>query len=86
MATPGASSAIYNQATQMGQQLFYSPSVFSYFSPQYRTEKSAVCSGVPDLHHTQTVANRADIVNTILYGTLDKSTIINLAPFHPAGG
>ena len=36
-ATLGTSSAIYNQATQTGQQLFYSPSVFSYFSPQYRT-------------------------------------------------
>jgi uncharacterized protein (DUF1800 family) len=78
--TLGAQSTIYNQATTLGQQLFYSPSVFSYFSPQYRTDK-----GLPapefQLDSTQTAASRADIVNTILNGALDKGTAVNLAPF-----
>jgi uncharacterized protein (DUF1800 family) len=78
--TVGASSAIYNQATQMGQQLFYSPSVFSYFSPQYVTEKGLLGPEF-EIYSTQTAANRADIVNTVLYGTLDKSTTVNLTPF-----
>jgi uncharacterized protein (DUF1800 family) len=83
--TLGASSAIYNQATEMGQQLFYSPSVFSYFSPQYRTEKGLLGPEF-QLYTTQTAADRADIVHSILYGTLDKSTTVNLTPFVQQAG
>jgi uncharacterized protein (DUF1800 family) len=76
----GASSAVYNQANQMGQQLFFSPTVFSYFSPQYVTSK-----GFPgpefEIYTTQTAATRADILYTILYGALDKSTTVDLSPF-----
>ena len=83
-ATLGPSSAIYNNATNLGQELFYPASVFSYFSPLYRLE-----SGVPapefQIYSTQTATNRADIVNTILYGSLDKSTTVNLTPFLPGG-
>ncbi len=85
MRTLGASSAIYNQATEMGQQLFYSPSVFSYFSPQYRTEKGLLGPEF-QLYTTQTAADRADIVHSILYGTLDKSTTVNLTPFVQQAG
>jgi uncharacterized protein (DUF1800 family) len=69
-ATLGPSSAIYNNATNLGQELFYPASVFSYFSPLYRLE-----SGVPapefQIYSTQTATNRADIVN--------------LTPFLPGG-
>jgi uncharacterized protein (DUF1800 family) len=83
--TLGASSAIYNQATEMGQQLFYSPSVFSYFSPLYRTEKGLLGPEF-QLYTTQTAADRADIVHATLYGTLDKSTTVNLTPFVQQAG
>ena len=33
------------------------------------------------IYSTQTAADRADIVNSALYGTLDKGTTVNLAPF-----
>ncbi len=33
------------------------------------------------IYSTQTVADRADIVNAALYGKLDASTTVNLAPF-----
>jgi len=79
-ATLGTKSAIYNDATEMGEDLFYAPSVFSYFSPQYRTEKGLLGPEF-QIYSTQTVADRADIVNSILYGKLDGSTTVNLAPF-----
>lgn len=83
-ATLGPSSTIYNNATNLGQQLFYPATVFSYFSPLYTLE-----SGEPapefQIYTAQTATNRADIVNTILYGTLDKSTTVNLTPFLPSG-
>jgi uncharacterized protein (DUF1800 family) len=84
-ATLGPSSGIYNQASQMGEQLFYSPSVFSYFSPQYRTENGLLGPEF-QIDTTQTAADRADIVNTILNGLLDKSTTVNLAPFIQQAG
>jgi uncharacterized protein (DUF1800 family) len=78
--TLGSNSAIYNDANLMGQNLFKAPSVFSYFSPQYRTEHGLLGPEF-QIYTTATVADRADIVNSILYGHLDKSTTVNLAPF-----
>ncbi len=79
-ATLGANSAIYNRAAEMGENLFHSPSVFSYFSPQYRTAQGLFAPEF-QIYSTQTAADRADIVNAILYGTLDKSTTFDLTPF-----
>jgi uncharacterized protein (DUF1800 family) len=79
-ATLGTDSAIYNDASLMGQNLFRAPSVFSYFSPQYRTEHGLLGPEF-QIYTTATVAERADIVNSILYGHLDKSTTVNLTTF-----
>ncbi len=79
-ATLGTSSTVYNNATSLGQDLFYPPTVFSYFSPLYTLE-----SGEPapefQIYSGQTALNRANTVNAILYGTLDKSTTVDLTPF-----
>ena len=79
-ATLGSNSAIYNDARLMGQNLFRAPSVFSYFSPQYRTERGLLGPEF-QIYTTATAAERADIVNSILYGHLDKSTTADLSPF-----
>jgi uncharacterized protein (DUF1800 family) len=83
-ATLGPSSAIYNNATNLGEQLFYPASVFSYFSPLFTLEGSEPAPEF-QIYSTQTAANRADVVNTILYGSLDKSTTVSLTPFLPNG-
>ncbi|HTA42291.1 MAG TPA: DUF1800 domain-containing protein [Bryobacteraceae bacterium] len=83
--TVGAQSAIFNQATELGQQLFYPPSVFSYFSPQYRTGKGLLGPEF-QIYSTQTAADRADIAHQILYGSLDKSTTVDLTPFVQQAG
>lgn len=84
-ATLGASSAPYNDATLMGQQLFYPPTVFSYFSPLFALENG---QRAPEfqIYTTQTAAERADIVNAAIYGTLDKSTKVDLTPFEQYPG
>ena len=84
-AALGSSSAIYNQAGQMGQSLFYPPSVFSYFSPQYRTEKGLLGPEF-QLYSTASAAARADVVNSALYATLDKSTTFDLSFFTSLAG
>ena len=84
-ATLGASSAVYNQANLMGQDLFYEPSVFSYFSPLYRISGGQLAPEF-QLYSTQAAAERADIINTALYGSLDKSTTVDLTPFVSRAG
>lgn len=79
-ATLGPASAVYNRANQMGQNLFYPATVFSYFSPLYRLESGQAAPEF-QIYSTQTAANRADIVNTALYGTLDAGTTVDLTPF-----
>ena len=84
-ATVGASSTIYNYTSQLGQNLFYPASVFSYFSPQYRTGKGLLGPEF-QIYSTQTASTRANIVNRMLYGTLDAGTTIDLAPFVSIAG
>lgn len=79
-ATLGASSSIYNETNLMGQDLFYEPSVFSYFSPLYRLSNGQLAPEF-QIYSTQAAAERADVINTALYGHLDKSTTVDLTPF-----
>jgi uncharacterized protein (DUF1800 family) len=84
-ATLTSTSTVQSKATEMGEQLFYAPSVFSYFSPQYRTEKGRLGPEF-QIYSTQTVAYRADIVNSALYGKLDATTTVDLTPFVSEAG
>jgi uncharacterized protein (DUF1800 family) len=83
-ATLGASSTVYNEANLMGQDLFYEPSVFSYFSPLYRISGGQLAPEF-QLYSTQAAAERADVINAALYGSLDKSTTVDLTPFVSRG-
>jgi uncharacterized protein (DUF1800 family) len=84
-ATLTATSTVQNLAAEMGENLFAAPSVFSWFSPQYRTEKGLFGPEF-QIYSTQTVADRADIVSAALYGKLDATTTVNLAPFVSQAG
>ncbi len=84
-ATLTTTSVVQNLATEMGEDLFAAPSVFSYFSPQYRTANGLLGPEF-QIYSTQTVAYRADIVNSALYGKLDKGTTVDLTPFVSQAG
>jgi uncharacterized protein (DUF1800 family) len=83
--TLGPASAIQNQTSQLGQNLFFSPTVFSYFSPQNRLS-SGIFAPEFQIYSTQSAKYRADIVNTILYGKLDASTQFDLSTFTQKAG
>lgn len=78
-ATAGASSALSNDASNLGEHLFNEPSVFSYFSPQARSEFGLVAPEF-QIYSTQTAADRVNLVNSILYGK-SNGFKINLAGF-----
>lgn len=78
-------STVYNYTTNLGQQLFYSPSVFSYFSPNYHVGK--LYAPEFQLYDTQTVATRANYTYSVIYsGKLDASTTFSIAPYVTAAG
>ncbi len=79
--TVSNSSTVAGTASNLGQNLFYAPSVFSYFSPGYRAPGGL---GAPEfqIYSTQTAANRADSVNSAIYGgQFDAGTKFNLGPY-----
>jgi uncharacterized protein (DUF1800 family) len=84
-ATVGATNALNTRANTLGQNLFNAPSVFSYFSPQNRIA-GGLLGPEFQIYSTQTASDRADLVNTALYGALDSTTKLNLSPFIAKAG
>ncbi len=79
-ATVGAQSTISNDATEMGEDLFNAGSVFSYFSPQSKTEHGLFGPEF-QIYSTQTAADRVNLVDSILYGTKATGFKVDLTPF-----
>ncbi len=79
-ATVSAQSTISNDATEMGEDLFNAGSVFSYFSPQSKTEHGLFGPEF-QIYSTQTAADRVNLIDSILYGTKATGFKVNLTPF-----
>jgi uncharacterized protein (DUF1800 family) len=84
-ATVGPTNGLNGYSQELGQNLFVAPSVFSYFSPQNPIEGGLLGPEFA-INSTQTAADRANIVSTALYGSLDSTTTMNLAPFTALAG
>ena len=69
----------------MGEDLFNAPSVFSYFSPQNRTQ-GGLLGPEFQIYSTQTASDRANAISAALYGSLDKTTKLDLSPFIAEAG
>jgi uncharacterized protein (DUF1800 family) len=83
-ATLATTNAAASNASNLSEDLFYAPSVFSYFSPQYRTQTGLVGPEF-QIYSTQTAASRGDIVNSLLYGTLS-GIKVDLSSFTAVAG
>jgi uncharacterized protein (DUF1800 family) len=75
-----STAAVPNDASEMTENLFNAASVFSYFSPQSRTE-FGLFGPEFQIYSTQTASDRVNIVDSILYAAAGKAFKINLAPF-----
>ena len=78
-------STVSGDASAMGENLFNAASVFSYFSPQARTEFGLVGPEF-QIYTTQTAADRVNIVTSILYGNAGKTFQVDLTPFSNRAG
>src|ERR1700679_3653874 len=79
-STVVATNSISSDATEMSEDLFNAGSVFSYFSPQSKTEHGLFGPEF-QIYSTQTAADRVNYADSILYGTGATGFKINLAPF-----
>jgi uncharacterized protein (DUF1800 family) len=80
-ATLSSKSTVYYDTSDLSENLFDAPSVFSYFSPQYRVQ-GGLLGPEFQIYTTQTAVDRTSIISAILYGQIDKGgTTVNLDPF-----
>jgi uncharacterized protein (DUF1800 family) len=75
-----ATNSLNSYANELGEDLFNAPSVFSYFSPLNRTQ-GGLLGPEFQIYSTQTASDRADVISTALYGSLGKTTKLDLSPF-----
>ena len=69
-----------SRATNMGQRYLFSPTVFSYFAPDYQIPGSPLFSPELQIHTTSTVFERANFVNSYVFGS-PSGTTVDLTPF-----
>ncbi len=74
-----AGNTLNSTSSGMNQNLFNPATVFSYFTPQYA--QNGMLAPEFQIYTTQTAANRADAVNSAIYGTLSAGVTLNMQPF-----
>lgn len=80
-ASVNDTNTLASLAAQLGQNVFYSPSVFNYYSPDYRLPGSSLPAPEFQLHTPSTAIARANLVNTLVYSRLNAGTVLDFAPF-----
>ncbi len=78
--TVTAANSLNNYSSELSENLFNPPTVFSYFSPLNQVP-GGLLGPEFQIYSTQTASYRANVVSTALYGSLDTTTALNLTPF-----
>lgn len=68
----GQSDGVYlrSQASTLSQNLFYSPSVFNYYPPDYQLAGTTLLAPEFAIMNSSTAISRSNFVNTVVYTTL----------------
>ncbi len=66
---------------QMGQNVYYAPSVFNYFAPGYRIPGTDLPAPEFQIFSTSTAIIRTNFVNALIFGHVGQGTQLDLAPF-----
>ena len=85
-ATVNDTNSLPYQSSLLGQVIFSPPTVFSYYAPGYQvpaqfTPGLTLTGPEFQLHSPSEAIGRANLVNTLLYGSLGAGTVIDLTPF-----
>jgi hypothetical protein len=71
-------------STEMGQKLFYSPSVFNYYSPFYRIPQTQLYGPEFQILTSQTALHRVNFIGKLVYGFFGGDVTLNLDRFTAA--
>lgn len=81
-----------DKAEEMGQKVFYPPSVFSYFSPGYRVRGTVGPTGAPlggpefQILTAVTALVRVNFIGSLLAGHFGEAVVVDYAPFVALAG
>ncbi|MFI5181695.1 MAG: DUF1800 family protein [Thermoanaerobaculia bacterium] len=80
-----------NPASNMGQNLFYSPTVFSYYPHQYVVSGTSIQGPEMGIQSSLAAIDRVNLVNTLAFSQLhspapDPGTVLDLSPFKQIAG
>jgi uncharacterized protein (DUF1800 family) len=79
--TSDGGGRLVNEAANMGQRLFYPPTVFSYFSPEFQIPGTSLLGPEYQLQSTATNLVRANFANTFVYGSLGTAGVVDFTPW-----
>ena len=68
-------------STDMGQRIFHSPSVFNYYSPNFRIAGTTLTGPEFQLYTTATGMTRANFVASLISGGFGSEVTLNFAPW-----
>ncbi len=68
-------------SADMGQRIFHSPSVFNYYSPNFRIPGTALTGPEFQLYTTASAMTRANFVATLISGGFGSEVTLNLTPW-----
>ena len=74
-------NTLAGNASSMGQNLFFAPTVFNYFAPNYTVPNTGLLGPEFQIYSPSTAMIRADFVNSLVYGTALK---LDTMPFESA--
>lgn len=74
-------AAVRGQSTAMGQFLFFPPTVFSYFSPEYNIPGTTLLGPEFNIQNTATTIVRANFANTFAFGSFGAGTTFDITPY-----
>ena len=77
----GASLA--DQASNMKQPPFFSPTVFNFYHPDHVIQGSTLIGPEFEIFNTSTTIARANFVNTLVYGQVSSTTTVDFSGYVP---
>jgi len=76
-------ASLSDQASNMKQQPFFSPTVFNFYHPDHMIQGSTLVGPEFEIFNTSTTIARANFVNSLVYGQVSGTTTVDLSGYVP---
>ena len=76
-------ASLSDQASNMKQQPFFSPTVFNFYHPDHLIQGSTLIGPEFEIFNTSTTIARANFVNSLVYGQVSGTTTVDLSGYVP---